>query len=317
MDSASEVRHRRAAYIMLTFAAFFWGGTWVTGKLAVEAIPPMTLATGRFALASVLLWGWARMKGVSERRLVAADLPLVLAMGLTAIAGYNVLFLYGLTLAPASDGAIIVPGLAPILTAALAWPVLRERISRWGASGLVTAFAGLLLVMSPGGGQSPSRLMGDLLFFLGAFCWAIYSVIGKAATTRFTPLRATLYGAVAGTLMLLPFAIAERGWIKLATSPPAASLSLLYLAVFGTVLAFVFFYEGVSRIGAVRATPFAFLVPIFGVVSSVIVLRERLTALTVAGGAFVLLGLWLVQRKQTVPASHVGAVQSKESLGIR
>lgn len=306
-----------STYVMLTFAALFWGGTWVTGKLAVAAIPPMTLAAARFTVATILLWGWARTKGVPGRRLVAADLPLVLAMGLTAIAVYNVLFLYGLLLAPASDGAIIVPGLAPILTVALAWPVLRERVSRWGAAGLITALAGLLLVMRPGGGGAPSRLLGDLLFFLGAFCWAIYSVIGKAATARFTPLRATLYGSVAGTLMLLPFAIVERGWTRLVTSPPAAWLSVLYLAVFGTVLAFVFFYEGVSRVGAGRAASFAFLVPIFGVASSVVILGEDLAASTIAGGALVLLGLWLVQREPAAVAPAVRPVPSQGSPGIR
>ncbi len=117
--------------------------------------------------------------------------------------------------------------------------------------------------------------------------------------------------------MLLPFAIIERGWTRLVTSPPAAWLSLLYLAVFGTVLAFVFFYEGVIRVGAGRAASFAFLVPIFGVLSSVAVLRERLTVSTIAGGALVLLGLWLVQREPAAVAPAVRPVPSQESPGIR
>ncbi|MBI3975342.1 MAG: DMT family transporter [Armatimonadetes bacterium] len=166
-----------------------------------------------------------------------------------------------------------------------------------GRLGLGVAFAGLILVMSPGENGSRLRLLGDLLFFLGAFCWAIYSLVGKAATTRYNPVLATLYATVSGTLLLLPFAIAERGWRPLLASPPPAYLGLLYLGVFGTVLAFVFFYEGVHRVGAVRATPFAFLVPVIGVLSSVIVLGERLTAPVVAGGALVLLGLWMVQRR--------------------
>jgi drug/metabolite transporter (DMT)-like permease len=63
----------------------------------------------------------------------------------------------------------------------------------------------------------------------------------------------------------------------------------------------VFFYEGVSRIGAARASAFAFLVPIFGVLSSVALLGERLSALTLAGGLLVLAGLWLVQRTPAAP----------------
>lgn len=75
------------------------------------------------------------------------------------------------------------------------------------------------------------------------------------------------------------------------------------------MLAFVFFYEGVKRIGAARATTFAFLVPIFGVVSSVIMLGERLSASTVAGGALVLLGLWLVQRQPSVQRGQDASLQ--------
>ena len=298
-DAAAE---RRTAFILLTFMALFFGGTWVAGKVAVDAIPPFTLAAVRFSIASILLWLWAKSKSPTGRRPTAQDLPLIAAMGLTAVAAYNVLFLYGLKLAPASDGAIIVPGLAPIMTAAMASIFLRERIGRWAIGGLMTALAGLILVMNPGGSHAPGRLLGDLFYFLGAVCWGIYSTMGKTATARFSPVNATLYAAVTGTLFLLPFAVAERGWTSLATAPLGSWIGTLYLAVFGTVLAFVFFYEGVKRIGAARATTFAFLVPIFGVVSSVIMLGEHLQPSTVAGGALVLLGLWLVQRQPAVPA---------------
>lgn len=311
MTTDETARNRQTAYVLLTLTAISFGGTWVAGKVAVESIPPVTLATVRFALASVMLWVWARSKGATGRRFRLGDIPLALGMGLTAVAGYNMLFLNGLKLAPASDGAIIVPGLAPVLTAVLAVPLLGERIGRWGVAGMITALAGLLLVMNPGREQSSSRLLGDLLFFAGAGCWAIYSIIGKTATARFDPVNATLYGTVTGTLVLLPFAIAEHGWVTLGSAPLVAWSGTLYLSIFGTVLAFVFFYEGLKRIGAARATAFAFLVPVFGVVSSVILLGEHLAAATVIGGALVLLGLWLVQREPPAEAALSRPAQQK------
>ena len=294
-----------SAYLILTLSAVFFGGTWVAGEVAVAGLPPMTIASVRFIIASVLLYGWARLQGHERRPVTGRDIPLILTLGATAIAIYNALFLYGLRLAPASDGAIIVPGLAPVFTVLLAWPVLRERIGPWTVGGFAVALIGLYLVIGPGGGEpSSNRLLGDLFFVLGALCWGIYAVAGKKATTRFTPVTSTLYGTVAGTLMLLPFGIAERGWEALAAAPAASWAGLLYLATFGTVLAFVFFYEGVKRIGAGRASAFAFLVPVVGVVSSVILLDERLAAGTVIGGILVLAGLWLVQRDKhaTAPA---------------
>jgi drug/metabolite transporter (DMT)-like permease len=231
------------------------------------------------------------------------DLPLILTLGATAIAIYNALFLYGLRLAPASDGAIIVPGFAPVFTALFAWPVLKERIGAWTVAGFAVALAGLYFVVAPGAGeQSANRLLGDLLFVLGAVCWGIYAVAGKTATVRFTPVTSTLYGTVAGTLMLIPFGIAERGWMALAAAPAVSWAGLIYLATFGTVLAFVFFYEGVKRIGAGRSSAFAFLVPVVGVLSSVILLDEHLTVGIALGGALVLAGLWLVQRERAAGA---------------
>lgn len=287
------------AYLVLTLSALCFGGTWVAGKLAVDAIPPMTVAAVRFSIASLLLWGWARLQGHTSHHLTLRDLPIILTLGATAVAMYNVLFLYGLRLAPASDGAIIVPGLAPVFTALLAWIVLRERVGAWAVAGFITAFVGLYLVMNPSGARSADRFLGDLLFVLGALCWGIYSVAGKTATARFTPVTATLYATVAGTLMLLPFAIAERGWDALASAPLVSWAGVLYLGTFGTVFAFVLFYEGLKRIGAGRASAFAFLVPVIGVVTSVLLLDEKLTGITVLGGVLVLMGLWLVQR-----ASH-------------
>src|SRR3712207_2268907 len=101
----------RTAYLLLLGMAVFFGGTWPAGKLAVEELGPFTVAAVRFVLATALLalWAWRRGGLVLPRR---QDVALVAAMGATAVAGYNALFLFGLELAPATDGAIIVPGFA-------------------------------------------------------------------------------------------------------------------------------------------------------------------------------------------------------------
>lgn len=158
------------------------------------------------------------------------------------------------------------------------------------------AFVGLVAVIGPTGGVDGDRLLGALLFVAGAACWGVYSVLGKSATARFGAVTATLYATATGTLLLLPFAVAESGWSQLADARGSAWASILYLAVFGTVLAFVFFYEGVSRIGASQATAFALLIPIFGVLGSVLVLDESVGAGTLVGGIAILSGLWLVQQ---------------------
>lgn len=291
---------QRTAYLLLLGMAVCFGGTWPAGKLAVEEVPPFTVAAVRFAVATALLALWAGARHGPIRAPGWANVPLVLAMGATAVAGYNIFFLYGLELAPASDGAIIVPGFAPVFTVLLGWAVLGERVSRPAVAGLVLAFAGLVFVVDPGGPLERERLAGAALFVAGAVCWAIYLLIGRPAIARFGAVTSTLYATATGTAMLIPFSLAEQGWSDLQDAGADGWLPMIYLAIFGTVLAFVLFYEGVSRIGPARAASFAMLVPIFGVLASVVLLGEDLAINLVIGGAAIIAGLWLIQRPRAV-----------------
>ncbi|HJP71009.1 MAG TPA: DMT family transporter [Candidatus Limnocylindria bacterium] len=300
----SVTRDERTAYLMLTGMALCFGGTWVAGAVAVDAAPPFTIAAIRFGVASLLLYAWARLTNRPLSRIQRADWGIIAGLGLTAIAGYNWLFLTGLTLAPASDGAIIVPGLAPVFTAVIAGAVLHERLGVRGFIGLAVAAFGLFLVVNPTGGTTDHRLLGDLLFIAGAALWGVYSVIARVASRRFNAVSATLYGTAFGTVVLIPAAILEGGEASIATAPAGALLSIAYLTVFGTVLAFVFLNMGVARIGAARASAFALLVPIIGVLTSVALLDEKLGPLTLVGGIVVLIGLWLIEHRGQEPAKQ-------------
>lgn len=287
----------RAAYVMLTAMAVCFGGTWVPAAVAVDAVPPFAIAVVRFAVAAILLYAWARVAGRPLSPLRRADWPLVAGLGVTAVAGYNWLFLTGLTFAPASDGAIIVPGLAPVFTAVLAGLVLGERLGARAFAGLALAAVGLLLVVGPGAEGGTDRLLGDGLFVAGALLWGVYSVLARQASARFNAVSVSLYGIAFGTVVLVPLAILEGGLGSLASAPVEALAGIGYLAVFGTVAAFVLLNLGVARLGAARASAFALLVPIVGVLSSVLLLGERIGPLTLVGGAVVLAGLWLVEHR--------------------
>jgi drug/metabolite transporter (DMT)-like permease len=300
MNTVEQRGSERTAYLALIGMALSFGGTWVAGAWAIDAAPPFAIAAVRFGVASILLLAWVRLSRRSLSPIHRGDIPLVVGLGATAIAGYNWLFLTGLTLAPASDGAIIVPGLAPIFTTLLALIVLRESIRTWNGAGLVIAVVGLLLVVGPAANGAERRLEGDLMFVAGAALWGVYSVLARIASHRFDAVSATLYGTVTGTAMIVPLALVEGGYERLASATVQAWIGMAYLAIFGTVAAFVLLQVGVARIGAGRASSFALLVPIVGVLSSALILDETLNPLTAAGGAVVLLGLWLVQHHPEV-----------------
>lgn len=297
-DHGDQMIHSdRTAYLMLTAMAICFGGTWVAADVAVDAVPPFTIAAVRFGVASILLYAWARAANRPLSPVTRRDWPMIIGLGVTAVAGYNWLFLTGLTLAPASDGAIIVPGLAPVFTAVLAGIILRDRLGWRGFLGLAVAAIGLYLVVNPAGGTDERRLLGDALFVAGAVLWGVYSVLAKLASRRFDAVSTTLYGTALGTLILVPPALAENGIGTLLAAPWEAVAGIAYLAVFGTVAAFVLLNLGVARIGAARASAFALLVPIVGVLSSVAILGDKLGPLTLIGGAIVLAGLWLIEHR--------------------
>ena len=291
--AAEHGHHDPVAYALLLIMAGCFAGTWVAAHWATDEVPPLTTAFIRFAVASVLLWGWARLIG-APMRLGREDLPLVTAMAMFGIVAYNLCFLYGVRLAPASDGAIIVPGLAPVVVAMLV--ALRYRVvpGRQGIVGLALALAGLVLVVGPALEAGGERLAGDLLYVTGAFCWGAYSVMSRAATTRLHPVTATLAPAAIGALVFLPTTLIS-GWSPVLEASPRALVSLLYLGALGTMVAFVAFAEGIRRIGAPRASAFIVLVPLAGEVLSVWLLGEHVGPFIVVGSAVVLLGLWLVQ----------------------
>ena len=272
-----------------------FGGTWPAGKVAADHVPPAVVAVSRFASAALLLWLWARLSGRRVPTPRRADIPLVLVLGTTVVFAYNLFFLYGVRHSTAADGSVLVPGLIPVATALLAWAVRGERPRRRSQLGLAVAFAGLLLVASPTGGIGSDRLLGDVLFVGAAISWAVYTLAGRIATARYGSVSANVYATSAGTVLLLPFTFLDGGWTPLFHAPAGALAGIAYLAVIGTVLGFVAFYEGVRLIGAARAASFALLVPIFGVLSSVLVLHEHLRWTLAVGAAIVIAGLALAE----------------------
>lgn len=299
----------RTAYVLLSVMAVSFAGTWVAAPWATDDVSPLTVAFVRFLLASVCLWAFTRAIRLPTP-IKRADLPIAFAMGATAMVGYNVLFLYGVTLAPSTDGAIITPGLVPIFTAILVRLVYGERLARRGVAGLGVGLVGLVLVVGPVVGGSADRLLGDVMFIGGALTWAVYTLISRRATLRLHPAHATLLAAMAGTLMLLPLAVAERGWEPLLGASGRSLLSIAYLGVIGTAVAFATFSEGVRRIGSARAAAFIVLVPVLGVVLSAWLLGDPVTPVGIVGAVLVLGGLWLIQTSaRWVPTDPAGGAE--------
>ena len=272
--------------------ALCWSGSWTAGKLGVGAVPPIELSAIRFGAAGLIMLAIARATGAS---LGLARWKLLLVAAFFGIFAYNALVFVGLTLGPASDGAVLVPTLNPVLTVFLA-TFLGERLTRNKVAGIACATIGAFIVVvsaQSGTAVSSQRLLGDLLMLGGAACWSVYATLGTITTRTGSPLGVTAVASLAGAAMLFPFGFLEQGYRDVPTWPASAWLDIGYLVVFATIVGFVLFYWAVRRFGAGLASMVSYLVPVFALVQAVLVLGEHPTPVEIVGGGIILLGVRL------------------------
>lgn len=255
-------------YVKLLLTAVFWGGTFISGRLLAGHVDPVCASFLRFAIASALLLILLRTAHgrfvFPERRLW----PPVLLLGLTGVFAYNILFFGGLKLVPAGRASIIIAN-NPVFIALGAAVLFRHRLERVKSFGVGLSVCGAVTAISRG---NPASLLtggigiGDLMIFGCVLSWVSFSLIGKTVLTRISPLVSIAYAAMAGTLLLLGPALANGLLGSLAIYSPADWINLAYLGIFGTVLGFVWYYQGIERIGPTRSALFINFVPISAIV---------------------------------------------------
>jgi drug/metabolite transporter (DMT)-like permease len=276
--------------------AVFWSGVFPAVNIVLRSMGLFTSVFLRFACAALVLLAIlyvrrGRLPGLSPRELV-----LVVGLGLMGITVYNTLFTAGLGLVEASRAALIVPT-NPAFTALFAALILKERLGGVRAVGVALCVLGALWVLGRGDPRTFASLefgLGELILVLCIFIWSAYTLLGRVALSTLSPLALTAYVMAVGTLPL-----AVPAWIE--ASPLSqvtwqSWVALGYLVVFGTVIPFLWFYEGVQALGAARASQFINLVPPLAVAESVLLLGEALTPALYVGSALVVLGLYLTNR---------------------
>ncbi len=311
-------------YFLLLLTVFFWGATWVAGRVVAQEIAPFTAAFIRFFLASVALWGLVRWREGGLPALPKSQWLRLFFLGATGIFAYNYFFLHGLKIIPAGQGALIVSSL-PVLIA-LCDGLLRRLHNQASVFsvqmclGIALGLCGNVWVVSNG---APLTLwngqagVGELLILGCVFSWLAYTFIGRRASDFLSPLSVNFYACSIGAVMLGVMAVFEANWGQ-ALAPQfhysmSAWGSLLFLAFLGTTLAYTWFTAGVQFMGATRAGVFLNLVPLFGVLLGALILHERLPSQVLMGGLVTLLGVALTQNFPQILLSNRRRVNSSAS----
>ncbi len=283
---------RTAGHLAALFTIVIWGTTFISTKVLLTDFKPVEILFFRFVMGFValLLACPHRMKGVGRRQ----ELTFVLA-GLCGICLYYLLENIALTYTMASNVGVII-SVAPFFTAILSRLFLKSegKLRANFFIGFVVAMAGVALI-SFNGYKLELNPMGDLLAVLAAFVWACYSILTRKISSFGYPVilttrRTFFYGILfmVPALFLFDF---EVGLERFADT--TYLLNILYLGLGASALCFVTWNLAVKALGAVRTSVYIYMVPVITVVTSVLVLKEPVTWVSVMGTLLAVAGLFL------------------------
>lgn len=285
-----SVSSSRSVYIMLVFSTLFWGANFNLGKYVLDTVDPLAAAAWRFILAAGIMVLVVLLKERPDWQGIRRNLPALITMALVGIFGFNVAFFYGLHTTSSINGALIMT-LNPTLTVVLAAVIVKEAITGRQLLGLTLSMLGIVVVVTGGSWQRLTQLnfaLGDLLLLVGNLCWAAYSVMGKRSVKKLSALQTTAVTMVIGAAAIGSLAIVVHGGTL--ALPPRSSLAALgIMALFGTVVAYVCWNNGISIIGPARTSVFIDLVPIFTMLIAIglgekVILAQWLGAVLVMAG---------------------------------
>jgi drug/metabolite transporter (DMT)-like permease len=295
-----ELTARSAAVAKALFAVTVWGASFIATKIALTEVAPVTVVWLRFAIGAAVLGAFV----VGRRQFVlptASDLSYFTLLGFLGIAFHQWLQSNGLKTAQASTTAWIVSS-TPVFMALLGWLVLRERVRALVVAGIAVAAAGVLLVVSRGdlGALAAGRFgtPGDLLILASAPNWAVFSVLSRRGLRRFPSAGMMFWVMATGWLLTTVLFLATGpGPADIARLGPRGWGAVLFLGVCCSGLAYAFWYDALRELAASQAGAFLYLEPLVAVVVAAGLLGEPVALAALAGGAAILLGVWMVERR--------------------
>jgi drug/metabolite transporter (DMT)-like permease len=285
-------------YLLIAAMVLFWSANYIIGKIALREIPPLLAGGLRVAMAGVfMLPVYASQRGGTtswSRR----DLPMLVYLGVFGVTLNQLFFMIGLSRTSVAHSALLI-AMTPIFVLIIAAIAKQERITLRKAAGMLIAFGGvgilnLLPVTGPPGSQP--TVVGDVFIFLAAATFALFTVIGKTVSLRLSGVTVNTFSYLTGAVALAPIAIWQGRDFAFARVSAAGWMSLVYMALFSSVICYLIYYYALGQISASRVAAFSYLQPVVATIMAAAVLRERVTLPLIAGGVVIFAGVFLTER---------------------
>ena len=295
MSSAVQPKPTLGVYITAFVIVVIWGCTFVQTKVLINSgLRPDEIFTLRFVIAYLLMLPFSGRKLFLDS---VKDEFTALLLGLFGGSLYFIVENYALAYGYCSNVSLIVC-LTPLVTALIVgWRYPAERLGKAGAIGSVVALAGMALVVFNGNFVLKLSPLGDILALAACLCWALYSLLIKHLGTKYSNMLITRKVFGYGLLTIVPLLLL-RGINSNIVLYGGAQVwgNILFLGCVASMLCFLGWNWCLARLGTVRATNFIYLNPVIAIISSAIVLDERVTWIAILGAVLILAGLVYIDK---------------------
>lgn len=266
-------------YLLLVFTTLFWSGNFVLSRGMHADIPPFALSFWRWAVALAILSTFGTRHLFAQKEQVLRHKKFIFIQGLLGVAGFNSLIYIAMQTTTAIN-AVLVNSCIPVIIVVISWVLYNDRLTLRQALGVCVSLSGVLLIISQGKISNLLALQfnrGDLVVFLAAILWGAYSARLKNYPKALHPIAFQTSIVLVGLTILTPFYLLELSMGKTMVISANNLIAILYVALFASVLAFIFWNRAVRILGANIAGPFIHLMPVFSTILAVIFLDEKLT----------------------------------------
>jgi drug/metabolite transporter (DMT)-like permease len=271
----------------------FWGISFISTKIVLLQIPPATIVLYRQIIACLAL-----APLLPFRR--SPSLPRLADAGRIAASAFFGIVMYflpenrGLEHTTASNASLIVSAL-PIFTLFSEVLLYHKKAGRQTITYLLISLFGVYLVVSINGrlDLSSSQLFGNILVMGAMACWVAYTLLNRGTAQGYSSLNTIFYQTLAAIFLCSPFAVAEKDrWISPLELSTASWLNVIFLGMFCSAWAYVFYIKALARLGPTLSAAFLNLIPVVTAVCGYLLLQERLTWIQVLGMILIMLALY-------------------------
>ena len=290
-------------YLLLSLTSLFWAGNIVLARFVAGHVPPMTLSCVRWIGAFLMLVPFALPYLKRDWPALRAKLPLLLALSATGFAFNNAISYWALQYTEALN-ALLIQSSGPLFVALWSLVLFGVRLTLAQFAGIILSLTGVLVIILRGDLAALASIhfnRGDLMFGGAVLSFGLYSAL-MPYRPRTHALSLITFTIGCGAVLLLPFSIWEFfNGVRLHPDALTAA-TMLYVMIFPSTLAYLFFNRGIALIGPNRSAPFLHLVPVFGSAMAILLLGERLKLFHLTGYALVLAGIVIASRRASARA---------------